>query len=78
MLVGRPRRAGPLDDLTNREWQVLELIAQGRSNPGIAEDLTVTIGAVEHHVTHIFDKLGLQEKQGYHRRVLAVLEYLKR
>ncbi|HEY0934557.1 MAG TPA: response regulator transcription factor [Trebonia sp.] len=78
MLVGRRRRAGPLDDLTSREWQVLELIAQGRSNPGIAEDLTVTVGAVEHHVTHIFDKLGLSKKQGYHRRVLAVLEYLKR
>jgi DNA-binding NarL/FixJ family response regulator len=77
MLVGRRRRAGPLDDLTSREWQVLELIAQGRSNPGIAGDLAVTTGAVEHHVTHIFDKLGLQERQGYHRRVLAVLEYLK-
>ena len=77
MLVGRRRRAGPLDHLTSREWQVLELIAQGRSNPGIAEDLTVTIGAVEHHVSHIFDKLGLQERHGYHRRVLAVLEYLK-
>ena len=78
MLVGRPRRAGPLDDLTSREWQVLELIGRGRSNPGIAEDLAVTVGAVEHHVTHIFDKLGLQERQGYHRRVLAVLEYLKK
>lgn len=77
MLVGRPRRAGPLDDLTSREWQVLKLIAQGRANPGIAEDLTISVGAVEHHVTHIFDKLGLQDKQGYHRRVLAVLKYLK-
>jgi DNA-binding NarL/FixJ family response regulator len=77
MLVGRRRTAGPLDDLTSREWKVLELIAQGRSNPGIAEQLTISVGAVEHHVTHIFEKLGLRETQGYNRRVLAVLEYLK-
>ena len=77
MLVGRRRGAGPLDDLTGREWKVLELIAQGRSNPGIAEQLTISVGAVEHHVTHIFDKLGLGETPGYNRRVLAVLEYLK-
>ncbi|MBV8954268.1 MAG: response regulator transcription factor [Solirubrobacterales bacterium] len=77
MLVGRRRGAGPLDDLTGREWKVLELIAQGRSNPGIAEQLTISVGAVEHHVTHIFDKLGLRETPVYNRRVLAVLEYLK-
>jgi DNA-binding NarL/FixJ family response regulator len=77
MLVGRRRTAGPLDDLTSREWKVLELIAQGRSNPGIAEQLTISVGAVEHHVTHIFEKLGLRETPGYNRRVLAVLEYLK-
>lgn len=77
MLVGRRRTAGPLDHLTSREWTVLELIAQGRSNPGIAEQLTISVGAVEHHVTHIFEKLGLRETRGYNRRVLAVLEHLK-
>lgn len=77
MLVGRRRKSGPLNDLTSREWQVLELIAQGRSNAGIAQDLTISVGAVEHNVTHIFEKLGLRERSGYHRRVLAVLEYLK-
>lgn len=78
LLVGRPRKPGPLDELTEREREVLELIAEGRSNPGIAEQLVVTVGAVEHHVTHIFDKLGLPNRPGDHRRVLAVLEYLQR
>ncbi len=77
LLVGRPRKPGPLDQLTNRERQVLELIAEGRSNSGIAEQLVVTVSAVEHHVTHIFDKLSLPDRRGDHRRVLAVLEYLK-
>lgn len=78
LLVGRPRKSGPLDELTEREREVLELIAEGRSNLGIAEQLVVTVGAVEHHVTHIFDKLGLPNRPGDHRRVLAVLEYLQR
>jgi DNA-binding NarL/FixJ family response regulator len=52
-------------------------MAEGRSNPGIAEELVVTVGAVEHHVTNIFDKLGLRQAPGEHRRVLAVLEYLR-
>jgi DNA-binding NarL/FixJ family response regulator len=77
LLVGRPRSPGPLDELTARERQVLELIAEGRSNPGIAERLVVTVSAVEHHVTRIFDKLGVAGGQADHRRVLAVLEYLK-
>lgn len=77
LLVGRRREVGPLADLTRRERAVLELIAQGKSNRGIAEELVVTVGAVEHHVTHIFDKLGLRNGHGDHRRVLAVLEYLK-
>lgn len=77
LLVGRPRKPGPLDELTTRERQVLQLIAEGRSNPGIAEQLVVTVSAVEHHVTHIFDKLALPNGYGDHRRVLAVLEYLK-
>jgi DNA-binding NarL/FixJ family response regulator len=77
VLVGRRRKTGPLDELTKKEHEVLELIAQGRSNPGIAEQLVVTVGAIERHVARIYGKLGLHEGQGDHRRVLAVLEYLK-
>jgi DNA-binding NarL/FixJ family response regulator len=76
-LVGRRREAGPLDGLTPRERQVLALIAQGRSNAGIAHDLVVTVAAVERHVTGIFDKLGLHQSPEAHRRVLAVLTYLR-
>jgi DNA-binding NarL/FixJ family response regulator len=76
-LVGRQRKAGPLDDLTRRERQVLELIAEGRSNSGIASELVVTVSAVERHVTSIFDKLGLSRASDGHRRVLAVLTYLQ-
>lgn len=76
-MVGRPRRRGPLADLTPREREVLGLIAEGRSNVAIAERLTVTVGAVERHVTNIFDRLGLRSAPEDHRRVLAVLEYLK-
>jgi DNA-binding NarL/FixJ family response regulator len=70
-------RRGPLDELTPREREVLELMAQGRSNAGIAEALVVTESAVEKHVRHIFDKLGLLPAEGDHRRVLAVLAYLR-
>ena len=76
-LMGRKRREGPLDELTKREREVLALMAEGRSNPGIAEELVVTVGAIEHHVTNIFDKLGLRLAPGEHRRVLAVLEFLQ-
>ena len=76
-LVGRARKAGPLDDLTPRERQVLGLIAEGRSNGGIASELVVTVSAVERHVTSIFDKLGLRQAPDAHRRVLAVLKYLQ-
>ena len=76
-MVGRPRAAGPLTELTPRELEVLALIAEGRSNTAIAERLTVTVGAVERHVTNIFDRLGLRAATADHRRVLAVLEYLK-
>lgn len=76
-LVGRRREAGPLDDLTPRERQVLGLIAEGRSNSGIASELVVTVAAVERHVTNIFDKLGLRQAPEVHRRVLAVLKYLQ-
>jgi DNA-binding NarL/FixJ family response regulator len=76
-LVGRKRPPTPLDDLTPRERQVLALIAEGRSNAGIAQELVVTVAAVERHVTSIFDKLGLHQSGEQHRRVLAVLTYLQ-
>jgi DNA-binding NarL/FixJ family response regulator len=77
-MVGRRRHAGPLDDLTPRERQVMALMAEGRSNQGIAEQLVVTVPAIERHVTGIFGKLGLRGAPQDHRRVLAVLEFLKR
>jgi len=67
----------PLDKLTPRERQVLAQIAEGRSNAGIARELTVTVAAVERHVTSIFDKLGLHQSPDQHHRVLAVLTYLR-
>jgi DNA-binding NarL/FixJ family response regulator len=76
-LVGRKRKASPLDGLTPRERQVLALIAQGLSNAGIAHELVVTVAAIERHVTGIFDKLGLNSSPEAHRRVLAVLTYLR-
>jgi DNA-binding NarL/FixJ family response regulator len=75
-LVNRNRTAGPLDSLTPRERQVMALIAEGRSNAGIAQELVVTVAAIERHVTSIFDKLGLHASPEAHRRVLAVLTYL--
>jgi DNA-binding NarL/FixJ family response regulator len=77
-MVGRRRGSSPLDELTPRERQVMALMAEGRSNGGIAAELIVTVPAVERHVTSIFDKLGLRQLPEDHRRVLAVLEYLKR
>jgi DNA-binding NarL/FixJ family response regulator len=76
-LVTRPRLAGKMSDLTPRERDVLGLMAQGRSNAAIAAELTVTVGAIENHITAIFDKFGLRPEPELHRRVLAVLEYLK-
>ena len=76
-LVGRKREASPVDDLTPRERQVLALIAEGRSNAGIARELVVTVAAVERHVTSIFGKLGLHQSPDQHRRVLAVLKFLR-
>jgi DNA-binding NarL/FixJ family response regulator len=75
-LVGRRRGEDPLDDLTPREREVLELMAEGRSNNAIAEKLFVTPRAVEKHVTSIFAKLGLPASEQDHRRVLAVLTLL--
>ncbi len=76
-LVGRKRKASPVDGLTPREREVLGLIAEGRSNAGIAREMVVTVAAVERHVTSIFDKLGLHRSAEAHRRVLAVLTYLR-
>jgi DNA-binding NarL/FixJ family response regulator len=75
-LVGRRRGEDPLDELTPREREVLELMAEGRSNNAIAEKLVVTPRAVEKHVTSIFAKLGLPASDQDHRRVLAVLTLL--
>jgi len=76
-LVGRQRHKSPLDDLTGREAEVLSLMAEGLSNSGIAERLVVGVPAVERHVTSIFGKLGLRQAPEQHRRVLAVLQYLR-
>jgi DNA-binding NarL/FixJ family response regulator len=77
-LLGRKRRDDPLEELTPRERAVLELMAEGRSNKGIAEALVVTTAAVEKHVTGIFGKLGVSGAPADHRRVLAVLAFLRR
>jgi DNA-binding NarL/FixJ family response regulator len=77
LLLGRRRREDPLDALTAREREVLGLMAEGRSNNAIAEALVVTERAVEKHVTSIFSKLDLPPTVEDHRRVLAVLAYLR-
>jgi DNA-binding NarL/FixJ family response regulator len=77
-LVGRRRRDDPVSELTPRETEVLELMAEGRSNQAIGERLFITPRAVEKHVTSIFGKLGLAAAAEDHRRVLAVLAYLNR
>jgi DNA-binding NarL/FixJ family response regulator len=76
-LLGRRRREDPLEAISPREREVLELMAEGRSNHGIAEAMVVTERAVEKHVTSIFTKLGLPPTPDDHRRVLAVLAYLR-
>ncbi len=76
-MLGRRRREDPLAELTRREREVLELMAEGRSNRAVAEQLVVTERAVEKHVTSIFNKLDLPPTPDDHRRVLAVLAYLK-
>jgi len=75
-LFSRQRRADPLAELTPREREVLVLMAQGRSNAGIASELFVTEGAVEKYVKNVLAKLEIQPDQLDHRRVLAVLTYL--
>jgi DNA-binding NarL/FixJ family response regulator len=77
LLTRHRRDDGPLDELTPRERDVLELMAEGRSNAAIASALVVTDGAVEKHISSIFGKLGLTVSDTDHRRVLAVLAYLR-
>ncbi len=76
-LLGRRRREDPLEEITPREREVLALMAEGRSNHAIAEQMVVTERAVEKHVTSIFSKLDLAPAAEDHRRVLAVLTYLR-
>jgi DNA-binding NarL/FixJ family response regulator len=76
-LLGRGRAPGPLDELTPREREVLELMAEGRSNVAIAERLGLTERTVESNVRVVMSKLGLEPAVEDHRRVLAVLTYLR-
>jgi DNA-binding NarL/FixJ family response regulator len=76
-LLSKRRSDDPLADLTPREREVLELMAEGRSNQGIADKLTITLRAVEKYVSSIFGKLGLPSTGSDSRRVLAVLLYLR-
>jgi DNA-binding NarL/FixJ family response regulator len=76
-MLGRRRDHDPLAYLTPREREVIELMAEGRSNQAIGEQLVVSQRAVEKHVTAIFEKLELPSEAETHRRVLAVLAYLR-
>ena len=76
-LVGRHRDDDPIAELTPREREVLELMAEGRSNHGIASKLVVTEHAVEKHIRNIFQKLHIDSGPEDHRRVLAVLTFLR-
>ena len=76
-LVGRAREESPLDELTDREREVLSLMAEGHSNDGICRLLFLSPKTVETHIRHILLKLDIGETSSYHRRVLAVLAYLR-
>jgi DNA-binding NarL/FixJ family response regulator len=76
-LLAAERQNGPIAALTPREREVLELIAEGRSNPAIAEQLGITVRSTEKHVSAVFAKLDLPAEGGEHRRVLAVLRFLR-
>ena len=76
-LLGRPRQHSPLDELTRREREILGLMAEGRSNHGIAQVLSLELKTVEGHVGQVFGKLGLEPQAEDHRRVLAVLTFLR-
>jgi DNA-binding NarL/FixJ family response regulator len=76
-LLGRRRHRDPVGELTGRERQILALMAEGRSNQAICERLYLSSRTVETHVAHIFTKLALPPSTDDHRRVLAVLAYLR-
>jgi len=76
-MLGRPRRRDPLANLSPREREVLTLMAEGRTNRAIADGLVISVNAVEKHVTSIFSKLGLAPTVEDHRRVLAVLTFMR-
>jgi DNA-binding NarL/FixJ family response regulator len=76
-IVTRRRRDDRVMTLTGREQEVLALMAEGRSNQAIADRLSVGEGTIEKHVTSIFGKLGLDDSESDHRRVLAVLAFLQ-
>jgi DNA-binding NarL/FixJ family response regulator len=76
-LMTRRRDSSPLNQLTDREREVLALMAEGHSNQGICDKLFLSPKTVEAHVSQIFLKLGLRDAPGYHRRVLAVLAFLR-
>lgn len=76
-LLRRPRRDDPVDRLTPREQEVLELMASGTSNQGIADRMVISVRAAEKHVSSVFDKLGIPSTRQESRRVLAVLLYLR-
>ena len=76
-LLARPREDGPLQTLTDREREVLEKVAEGLSNQAIAADMDITLRSVEKYVSSVFTKLGLPATGNEHRRVLAVLQFLR-
>jgi DNA-binding NarL/FixJ family response regulator len=76
-LIARPREGSPLEELTARELEVLSLMAEGHSNEGICKKLFLSPKTVETHVRHILAKLGIGDTTEYHRRVLAVLAFLR-
>jgi len=76
-MLGRRKDDGPLSQLSARERDVLEALAQGKSNTGIAATLCISVASVEKHVTSIFSKLGFNERTNHHRRVLAAILFLR-
>jgi DNA-binding NarL/FixJ family response regulator len=77
-LVGRHRKRDPLAELTDREREVLALMAQGLTNAALSEELVLSPKTIEGHVRSVFIKLGLEQSEREHRRVLAVLQFLRR